>query len=431
MLFKATLVFAFAEDLCFKKNHENPDQVLITNCLSIPQKCQSDTLAYDEFINCKAISVFNFFTLPNQDDPVISHRSLLHLDATYYLAETIGFSPDDAYQIAIYDQATDNGIYIPSDQTGHSLLSEDVVKRCQLDMTADKQCLSMSVDINGVKRDDFMTSGMMLHLGARFADKPNPPAYYPFDYLTAPHLEQALNQLKEWAYDKRQTLCVGGLVDAKNECIQSTAKSPKYITGYVPFFTAGRMQHLDLNTELGDFIIHYELDSSNQIIPKSIIYSRDFDEYVKPHTASLAKFGIFLHSLQDRYSHHKCSDVSFYTKETESSANYKVTYDNKTCDQGNHMLWHGWEVGANQEAISVPINQTLKPALYATYDQLLEFANLRGVMIRENLDREKIIAELLSYLEIFEAKERLDKLTELFAIHGLQPLPGHGVPRSV
>lgn len=421
-------VFAFAEDLCFQQIHYlNKQSVSVINCLPLPEKCQSDQLSYQDLLMCKARSFANVLATPLRDDRVIGHRSLLHLDATDYLAQMIGFTPEDAYQIAIYDQAADNGMYIPFDQSGHAILSDEVIARCKVNMNDNDQCLLMTPSIKGLMRDDFKTSGIFLHVSARSANKSTPPSQYPFDYLTTPALEKTLINLKNWVYGVQPAFCVGGLTDSHGGCITSTASSPAYLTGYLPFLMPNRMQYFELNTPLGDFIINYETDVNDAMIPGSIVYSRDIDTYVKPQKGTNAKLGIFLHLLQDRYSHQKCNDVSYYTNDAISPANYMVYYDPKTCDQGSHMLWHGWEVGVNQNNMVDPKNTTLKPALYATYDQLLEYAKTHGMIIRQDLNRETVVSDVLACLEIRDADVRLQAMVALFEDHGLQPLPMHGV----
>ena len=59
-------------------------------------------------------------------------RSMLHTDATYFIAQALGYSPEAAYQIVSYNQATDLGVYQPFDETGHRLVPLATCEQKQL-----------------------------------------------------------------------------------------------------------------------------------------------------------------------------------------------------------------------------------------------------------------------------------------------------------
>lgn len=426
----ATSVFAFTEDICFKNKSSAEDQedVKIRNCLPVPKSCKTDELSLRELMRCKEFSIIDFFTAPRRMQRIDGARSLLHFDATYYLAQIIGYTVQDAYEIALYDQIADNGKYIPFDQKGNPLLSDIDILRCEKNRTANDLCLLTTPPLNGIKRDNFLTGGILLHLGARYATMPTPPQQYPFNYFTTPDIEKILFNLKDWAFGNRSTLCVAGVTDDHQGCMIGTNEAPIYINGYMPILQPGRMEYAELNVKLGNQIVNSEIDLNGNIIPESVIYSNQLDDYVKPHKGSNARLGIFLHSLQDRYSHHNCYDLSYYFKDN-ATQHYKLYYDNKNCDQGTHILSHIWETGTHQNEITNAKNITLKPALSATYDLLLEYAKSHGITVRAQLNKDKIVEDLISTLEKENAKMRLDALVLLFEMHGLKPLPGHGKNR--
>jgi len=416
-LLLSTKIFAFGQDLCFSTTPDVP----IYNCINIPTECRTDRLSFEELQRCKELALNEALTVMFGSSPVNGGRSMVHTDATYYLAQLIGFTPAEAYQIAIYDEAADTGQYNAFDQEGKPLLTAEEIQNCSVNRSANKKCLLITPMLSGIAKFNNNSGGMLLHLPARYADQPTPPQYYPTDYLATPRLDKYIANLKDWAFGKYPYACVGGVTNQWHQCVVSTPFHPAVIHGYIPFLATDVAQPVKLNAVLGEQIIN----EGNKDGTTPTIYSSQIAAYVYPHRGEFAKLGIFLHALQDRYSHHRCSDVSYLLP---TSYGYEAFFNCIDCAQGIHMLSHGWEVGTKQSHANLiqETDHTIGPALSATYDQLLEYAATHGIPIKRNLNKQDILNELLVPLSIEDPVKRLNSMVKLFEAKGLTPLPGHG-----
>ena len=150
-----------------------------------------------------------------------------------------------------------------------------------------------------------------------------------------------------------------------------------------------------------------------------------FKNYILPHDIAYAKMGIFLHTLADRYSHHMCTDNSYFYREADG--NYTSYYSPTDCAQGSHFLWHVWEQGTNQSTANLAIeHQTMRPALEAVYEQLIDYAHYQKIPINPKLNKQTIIDELIVVLQTLDPTERLNQMVNLTEHYQLLPLPGHG-----
>jgi hypothetical protein len=424
-LISSQTAFAFGQDVCFYNTDPNqPKKNLLTNCIDVDAQCKTDQLSVKETQACKKQATSSAMESMFNPDILAGGRSLMHMDFTYYMAQLIGYPAKAAYQIAIYDEATDSGQYIPFDAQGKPLLTAAERQSCDKDSFSNKKCLLMSASINGVAKFNSTTGGMLLHLGARFADKPTPPLTYPTKYTLTPNLDPHLASLRTWALGASPNACVVGITQSNGQCIQGTATNPAVLTGYVPACAPGKSALIAINTLLGEQIINSDLDKNNIPLPTHVIYSHDIDNYVKPHDGAYAKLGIYLHALQDRYSHHNCSDYSYMYATSADSNHYNVLFDNKECDQGNHMYWHSLEAGTHQQNIENQMHHTLEPAMSATFDELVAYAKTHNININPDLEKEKWIKEYVAVIGIYDASERLQAVMRLFQAHHLVPLPG-------
>lgn len=407
--------FAFGQDLCFNQSSKSPEQRLITNCIDIPPQCRTDQLSSKKLKSCKKLAFKSAMKVMFGKSDVIGGRSMIHTDTTYYLAQVIGFTPEEAYQIAIYDESADMGQYKAFDQQGKALLTDEEIKNCNKNRLNNEKCWLITPMLSGVQKFNGKTGGMLFHLPARFDDQPTEPHIYPTNYLLTPHLDKYIASLKDWAFGKYSYTCVGGVTDKLGRCL-SNEKNLKTIHGHVPFFAVDVVSIVRINAILGEQIINEG---------STIIYSSQINDYVKPHNGDFAKLGLFLHALQDRYSHHRCSDSSYIAP---SKLGYEVKFDNEACSQGIHMLSHAWEVGTNQSQsnLSKNVDNTIEPALSFTYDQLLSYAISHGKKVNNSLNKKIIINELLLQLSIEDPTKRLNHMVSLFEKKGLTPLPGHG-----
>jgi hypothetical protein len=124
----------------------------------------------------------------NGSNGIIGGRSLVHSDSTYLMAQIIGYTPWQAYQIAIYNEATDQSDYVPFDQSGRQLLDDNAISQCRSDwgLGMPRDCLIITKEMNGVSRFNDESGGMLLHLHARYSpDGQEPPVIgLPADYLS-------------------------------------------------------------------------------------------------------------------------------------------------------------------------------------------------------------------------------------------------------
>jgi hypothetical protein len=192
------------------------------------------------------------------------------------------------------------------------------------------------------------------------------------------------------------------------------------------FFAAGvtRLQ-IPFQSNLGRLVVN-ETETATILAE-----DQAFSDYIYPHDTRFAKPGIFFHSLADRYSHHLCTDVSYFFRLT--SGNYDSNYAQVPCAQGSHFLWHAWEQGTVQDTHNLaPQYQTMRPALEAVYDQLVAYGRLRGIVPRAAVNKEQLLSDLVNVLEIYDPKSRLDAMVVLIERYRALPLPGHGTsPLSI
>src|SRR5271168_5247649 len=107
--------WAFGEDLCMNLPKEgNPDPLF--NCITLPDNCKPGN-------NTAACRAAAFNSVPQDAESISGGRSMLHVDATYYIAQAIGFDSWTAYQIAMYDGDTDTGQYVPHNQKGEKIIA--------------------------------------------------------------------------------------------------------------------------------------------------------------------------------------------------------------------------------------------------------------------------------------------------------------------
>lgn len=103
----ATLLFttnahAFLEDLCLPRNSAQPELTWCVNpdCLNPPQPSRTCPQQLADFATIQP------------------GRSMIHADATYFIAQALGYRADVAYWIAAYNEVTDYSQYLPIDQCG-------------------------------------------------------------------------------------------------------------------------------------------------------------------------------------------------------------------------------------------------------------------------------------------------------------------------
>jgi hypothetical protein len=427
LLLRSSPADAFGVDVCY--NAPDSGLALIRNCIDLEESCRTSNLSPERQLACRVAATTDSLSGLSGGNSIIGGRSLLHSDSTYLMAQLIGFTPWQAYQVMIYNEATDQSEYFPFDENGRQMLSDEEIAGCRADWgrAMPRYCRVITPVMNGVYKFNDEAGGMLLHLHARFspAGEPPPAIGFPADYFSSANAryELLVNNLRDWAFDRRRDACVAGIlahnqagarVTAPCEVRDRVIKSPQ------SFFAAGvtRLQ-IPFSSKLGTLVVHE--DERGTVLASD----RSFHNYIAPHEVSFAKLGVFLHSLADRISHHECTDRSWFYR--TASGDYDSSYDQITCAQGNHFLWHAWEQGTDQHDDNLQTrSQTLRPALDAVYDQLLDNAWLRRLPVNPDLNKQAIVNRLVTVLGTSDPLSRLNAMVALMEEYHALPLPGHG-----
>jgi hypothetical protein len=423
---------AFGVDVCF--NSPTSGQAPIRNCINVEQVCRTSNLAPSQQVGCRVVATADSLSGLSGSNAIVGARSLLHSDSTYLMAQLIGYTPWQAYQVMIYNEATDQSEYTPFDQNGAQVLADDEIANCrsQWGPAMPRRCRILTPEMNGIYKFNDETGGMLLHLHARFS--PNgaaPPAIgFPADYFSAANAryEPLLNNLRAWAFDQRPDACVGGIVARVPMAVSATAPCEvrdRVLNSPQSFFAAGVTRlKVPFSSNLGTLII------SQSDRGTVVATDRSLQAFIAPQEVSFAKLGIFLHALGDRASHHVCTDRSWFYR--QASGNYTSNYDSLACGQGSHFLWHAWEQGTEQSAANLnPEHQTMRPTLEAVFDQLVAAAPLRRVPVSSSLNRQEIVDRLIAVLGIYDPSQRLDAMVTLMEQYHVLPLPGHGTASTL
>lgn len=420
-------VYAFGQDVCFEPISGTTVNKIV-NCIGVGELCRTSHLTPILQGLCRLAATGDSLSGLN-GSTVVGGRSLVHTDATYVMAQLIGYTPWQAYQMAIYSEATDQSYYTPFDQNGNPLLSSDTIASCQEQWGSamDNACLLTTPQVNGLSRFDADSGGMWLHLHARYSvDGQMPPRQpFPVDYLSPEYAqsEKLLNDFHAWVFDDKSTMCVYGLTQDQEGNPADCASSSEVINSSISFTAVGLEQlKIPFVTSLGTFRIN-DTDHSGQ---NPVLATDDsLQAYLTPQDADYAKMGMFVHTLGDRYSHHMCIDRSYFFQ--TDNHDYQTSFDTVYCAQGSHFLWHVWEQGTTQNQTNLDSQfQTMRPALEAMYTQLLMYAQHKNIEVNTQVDREEIIDKLISVVEIYDPAERLSQMVQLMEAYQILPMPGHG-----
>lgn len=429
----AAPAWGFGVDVCFNdpatvgssSGQKKSQSLLIRNCIGVSRSCRHEPMRGPAKENrCKAQALGDSLSGLSGSNAIIGGRSLLHSDSTYMIAQLLGFSPWQSYQIMIYDEATDQSDYVPFDQEGLQMLTDQEVEACySSNLLGDGTCLGITPKLSGIYKFNAETGGQLLHLHARFsADGLSPPPIpFPADYLSSEFAsnELLLENLRAWAFDERSEACAAGLMVDQADSSSSCAADSGSLNSPMNFFSPGFAKlAINFHTTLGELIIDESGDTP--------VLSNDtsFSAYI-PHEVRLAKFGIFLHSYADRISHHMCTDESYFYGTAEEGA-YTSYFAPEPCAQGNHFLWHTWEQGAKQSHIDGADFRTMKPALESVWDLLEQRASQLGITPPAQVDRDAVIENLVDVLGVYKPQRRLKRMVGLMQQYGVVPLPGHG-----
>lgn len=420
----------FGVDVCY--NSPTSGEAPIRNCIGVEQICRTSNLNAPQAVGCRVAATSDSLSGLTGGNAIIGARSLLHSDSTYVMAQLLGFTPWQAYQVMIYDEATDQSDYFPFDQNGAQMMSDAEIAECRANWgpKMPRRCLAITRVMNGIYKFNDASGGMLLHLHARYSPNGAPPPAigYPANYLAAPNAnyEPLLNNLRAWVFEQRPDACVAGLLlpgratNGGGNRVTPCEDRSRVLDSPASFFAAGVSRlEIPFQSNLGRLVVNSADGSTVTAEDRALL------TFIYPHDVRFAKPGIFLHSLADRYSHHLCTDNSYFFR--LASGNYDSHYGKVACAQGSHFLWHAWEQGTVQDGTNLaPQYQTMRPALEAVYDQLAAYGRLRGIAPRPAVNRQQVVGDLVQVLEIYDPKSRLDAMVTLMQRYRALPLPGHG-----
>jgi hypothetical protein len=417
---------AFGVDVCFKDS-TYPSASLIQNCIGVDQTCRTSNLDLAHQVSCRAAALSDSLSGLSGSNNIIGGRSLVHSDSTYMMAQLIGYTPWQAYQILIYSEATDQSEYTAFDQQGHQLLSDNEIANCRSHWGAGmpNSCLIITPVMNGIYKFNSNTGGMLLHLHVRYSANgaPLPTSAFPTDYFSVANKPQEvlLNNFRDWIFGGRVDACAGGITQVIGSTTSPCASTSNILKSPVNFFAPGFSKlAIPFVTQLGRLIINTN-GSTN-----TYAYDPSFQPFIYPQTVAFAKMGIFLHVLGDRSSHHVCSDNSYFFPDG-TTGNYNSYYAPVYCAQGSHFLWHAWEQGTVQSNSNLKtVHQTMSADLSDVYDQLIAYATYQNIPVNPSLNKTQIINDLIAVLGVYDPATRLNNMVALMDSYGVLPLPGHG-----
>lgn len=403
IFFLPKIAMAFADDLCFDMNTGK-----MFNCVELEKTCQPGQI--NKY--CKtALAKDAIDSASTSKYP----RSMLHMDSTFYLAQAVGIHYDAAHRIAAYNQAIDLGEYVPVNLRGTPIVDPALC----LTSKPPVECKYFTKPLNGLVRTSLATGGSFFHYGAL-----NNPKNAPINGLNPlkndPLVETMITNLRSWML-LDNFLCTAGLNGFQvGTCYLKSNGRPGEIFGVIP--TLESSTHLD---------VPFKIQIQEQVLHQDeslIVYASSLGSYVGNTEAPDAKAGIYLHTLQDRISHHKCMDVTYLSAPYMTPGeNFVANYPRNECHQAIHLLWHGWEIGVDQNQVPVA-DRTLYAALDLTYDELLIYAERRGWALAQAKDpkyKHEVINAIHQALQTPAPWDRINYLIRSMDNFGYARLPGH------
>ncbi|MFZ6722643.1 hypothetical protein ACO0LK_21000 [Undibacterium sp. Ji49W] len=366
---------AFLEDICLPRKNEKD---VISWC--IKPTCPS---AVSPNRSCPA-QLIDFATIK-------PGRSMIHADATYFIAQALGFRTDVAYWIAAYDEVTDYGQYIPIDQCGVQASAQNSGKNY------------ISTSFNGFVRTNAQTDGPLDHYVVSFS--PNGygtdvhgaggvqslyPLHYPqpgYPVRIDDTYQKTLANMRTWALLPTRDpglLCTVGLTSSNGlDCLTGMN-----ISGTVPVIMKSD-KGIALNVPAGKKVLNYDTNTgSSDYYEKLGAYLDDKQKTTGtlwkapapvPVPVQIARIGLFLHVLQDTSSHATyCGDeapsppggTDRGTFMFNNGSGIQLSFGN-SCAAGPHLASHVQETGTGDK--SLPLRDYI--ALNNTVDELINFGN--------------------------------------------------------
>jgi hypothetical protein len=393
---------AFAEDVCFPGTGGAAQ-----NCSTLPNNCLP---AGVDTLPCR-VSATAAFVL--EGSSTTGARSTIHADATHMFAQAVGFSAENAYWMAAYNEVADYGVFEPYDEQGQ-VYGDGGMKTAEL---------------NGFVRTNLPSGGMLYHFHAPYnGGMAQPPTgidgLHPD--VTNANAEVFLAHMRAWALagsGQNPPQCAGGLTElsaqsdyAHGAACYSANGGPVTIHGAISAVASGD--------------IPFNLQSGLQVVATydgGVKLSSEFDALVGNQAARVAaaRLGLYLHSFADRVSHHRCDDLSVLTgPQALTDGGWNVDMTNADCAQGYHALRHMWETGVAFGVLAAA-DRTTEAALPLIYDELMAFAEAQGVAAPDAAARKAgLVASVVAALQTQDAQQRIVALANVACGQGLLPFPG-------
>jgi len=332
-------------------------------------------------------------------------RSMIHADSTYFIAQALGYRADVAYWIAAYNEVTDYAQYVPIDQCGVQASNQNAIDNQKTLQTAPNSGRDyITAYFNGFQRTNTSTDGPLDHYVVSFS--PNGQgtdvhgaggvqALYPLHYPRPGYpvhiddtYQKTLANLRQWGMLRSTEpglLCTVGLTDtAGTNCLTNMT-----ITGTVPFFpqvNAGvainvptGLKVLNSPQQGGDVVYYDQLQSwlNDEARTTGKLWK---DPVPVPVPVQIARFGLYLHALQDSSSHATycgddgptppggCDPGTYMYIANDSTV--QLSFGN-SCANSPHLAGHVQETGTGD----APLPLRDYAALNNTVDELIAFGN--------------------------------------------------------
>ena len=393
--------YAFLEDLCLPRQPggETLSFCLNPNCLNAPAP---NTACAQQIIDFGTIK---------------PGRSMIHADSTYFIALALGYRADVAYWIAAYNEVTDYAQYVPIDQCGVQAANLDSIHAQNTLQTAPNSGRDyITASFNGFQRTNVATDGPLDHYVVPFS--PNGEgtdvhgaggvqALYPFYYPRPGYplhiddtYQKTIANLRQWGMLKGTEpglLCTVGLVDPKGErCLTGMN-----IVGIVPMILpwnipanlpAGVQPPVQINVATGPKVLNIDANSVPTYYPELESWLNDETRTTgklwkspkpSPVPVQIARFGLYLHALQDTSSHATyCGDDAptppgggdpgtfMYIDAQPDNTHVQLSFGN-SCATGPHLAGHIQETGTGDK----PLPLRVYVSLNNTVDELIAFGN--------------------------------------------------------
>jgi hypothetical protein len=322
-------------------------------------------------------------------------RSMVHADATYFLAQALGYRSDVAYWIAAYNEVADLTRYAPIDQCGGQASSKNSGRRY------------ITATFNGFARTNTKTDGPLYHYVLPFSPNGNGTdvhgasgvqAVYPLHY-PAPGYPDAIDDiyqgtlynLRQWAMEPGRNpgfLCAAGLTEPRglSHFSGSSCLAGVPIHGTVPL-----LKMFNFGTKIEARSGPKILDDSHGVMTYESLDAWLADQnrtsgtlWKDPAAPSVpvqvARIGIYLHTLQDTASHATyCGDDApsppgggdVGTYMALAAEGVRLLFG-ASCAAGPHIAGHLEETGTGDK----PLPLRDYTALNATLKELVVFGNV-------------------------------------------------------